>query len=74
MSIFGFLLGDIRCCCLTLLPLIIGWDIVGYESDTLPYYNELTNRSYYIMLNYTDYPSTPWVHLPRPSPTTSSFR
>ena len=26
------------------------------------------------MLNYTDYPSTPWVHLPRPSPTRLYFR
>ena len=57
--------------CLTLLPLFVGWDIMGYESETLPYYNDLRNRSYYIMLNCTDYPSTFQIHVPHPDPTIS---
>ena len=55
--------------CLSLLPLFVGWDIMGHESDPLPYYNELRNRSYSIMLNYIDYLSTHQIHVPRPDPT-----
>ena len=46
---------------------------MGYESETLPLYNELRNRSYYIMLNYTDSLSTTQIHLPRPDTTISSY-
>ena len=56
---------------LILSPPVVGWYIMGYESDPLPSYHELMNYSYYIMLNYTESPSTPQVHLPRPSPTIS---
>ena len=49
--------------------MILGWDIMGYESETLPSYNELRNRFYSIMLNYTDSPSTPQIHVPCPDPT-----
>ena len=45
---------------------------MGYEPEPLPSYNDLRNRSYSIMLNYTDSPSTPQIHLPRPDPNISS--
>ena len=57
---------------LILLPLGVGWDIMGYELYPLPPYPELRNCSYSIMLICTDSPSTPQVHLPRPGPTISS--
>ena len=57
--------------CLTLLPLIVGCYIMGYEPEPLPSYNKLRNRSYHIMLNYTDSPSTLHIHAPRPDPTIS---
>ena len=60
------------CCCLTIIPIIVGWDIMGYESEPPPNYNELRNRSYSIMLNYTDYPSTTQINLSRADPTISS--
>ena len=50
---------------LILLPPGVGWDIMGYESEPLPYYPRLRNCSYYIMLNDEESPSTPQVHLPR---------
>ena len=45
---------------------------MGYASDTLPSYIKLRNCSYSIMLNYTDSPSNPQIHLPRPGTTISS--
>ena len=36
---------------------------MGYESDPLPYYIELRNFYYSIILNYKDSLSTPQVHL-----------
>ena len=42
---------------------------MGYELEPLNYYNDLRNRSYYIMLNYTDYLSTTKIHIPRPDTT-----
>ena len=52
---------------LILLPPRVGWDIMRYESEPLPsyHYHELRNCSYSIVLNYTESPSTPQVHLPR---------
>ena len=47
---------------------------MGYESDTLFSYNYLRNRSYSIMLIFTDYMYTTQIHLPRPDPTISSSR
>ena len=47
---------------LILLPPSVGWDIMGYESYTLPSYIELSNCSNYNMLNYTDYLSTLQFH------------
>ena len=58
---------------LILLPPGVSWDIMWYESEPLPYYTELRNRSYSFMLNYTDSPSTPKVHLPHPGTTISSY-
>ena len=54
---------------LILLPFMVGWYIMGCESDPLPSYHKLSNLSYYIMLSYPKYFSTPQVHLPRPCPT-----
>ena len=34
--------------CLTLFPPSVHWDIMGYESETLPSYRYLSNRSYTI--------------------------
>ena len=45
---------------------------MGYESDHFPSYNELRNCYYSIVLNYTDFPSTPQISLQRPDPTISS--
>ena len=59
--------------CLTLLPLVVGWYIMVYESDPLPSYNELRNHSYSIILNYTYSTSTPKINVPRPDPTISSY-
>ena len=42
---------------------------MGYESDPLPYHQELRNWSYCIKLSYTTSSSTTQVHLPRPGPT-----
>ena len=56
---------------LILLPPSVGWDIMGYESEPLPYYLGLSNCFYSIMLNYTESPTTPQVHSPRPGPTIS---
>ena len=56
---------------LILLPPGVGWDIMGYESEPLPYYPRLRNCSYYIMLNDEESPSTPQVHLPRTGTTIS---
>ena len=36
-------------CCLTILPLVVGRDILGYESKPLPSYNNLRNHYYSIM-------------------------
>ena len=51
-----------------LIPLLtgVGWDIIGYESETLTYYNELKNCLYSIKLSYTKSLSNPKVHLSRP--------
>ena len=57
---------------LIILPSVVGWDIMGYESEPLPSHIKLRNCSYSIMLNYTDSLSTPQVNLPRPGPTISS--
>ena len=57
---------------LILLPPILGWDIMGYESDPLSYYLGLNNCSYYIILNYAEYQTTPPLHLPCPDTTISS--
>ena len=57
--------------CITLLPLVVCWYIMGYESEPLPSYKKLRNRSYYIMLNYIDSPSTLQIHAPPPDPTIS---
>ena len=54
---------------LILLPPIVGWDIMGYESDPLPSYLGLSNYSCYITLNFTDPPYNPKVHLPCLGPT-----
>ena len=59
-------------CCLTVCLLVIGWDIMGYESETLSSYKDLGNFVYSIMLNDKYSPSTPKIHLPRPDPTISS--
>ena len=37
---------------LTIPPLVVGWDIMGYESEPLPSYNKLRNRSYSIKLKF----------------------
>ena len=39
------------CCCLNLPPVVVGWYIMGYESEPLPSYNKLRNRSYSIKKN-----------------------
>ena len=44
---------------------------MGCESYPLPSYLVLSNWSYSIMLTYSEYPSTPQVHLPNPGPTIS---
>ena len=41
---------DLICCCLTVLPPPVGWDIIGYESEPLPSYMWSRNRSYTIIL------------------------
>ena len=64
--------GDFDLICLTLLSLVVGWYMMGYEPDTLPSYNKLRDCYYSIILNYTDSPSTPQIHVPRPDPTISS--
>ena len=48
------------------------WDIMGYESDPLPSYIKLRNCYYSMMLNLTDSPSTPKVHVTCPGTTMSS--
>ena len=44
---------------------------MDYESEPLPFYNNLRNRSHSIMLNYTDSPSTYHINVPGPDPTIS---
>ena len=46
---------------------------MAYDSEPIPSYNELRNRSYYIMLNYRYFSSTPQIHLLCPDPTISSY-
>ena len=44
--IFGYVPGlyiFLLVCCLTILPPVVGWDIIGYESDPLPSYNDIRN-------------------------------
>ena len=57
---------------LIILPPSVGCDIMGCESDPLPYYTELRNCFYSFTLNYTDSPSTTQVRLPCPGTTISS--
>ena len=54
-----------------LLPTGVGWNIMGYKSNTLPSYLSLIQLVHNFMLNYSDSPSTPQVHLPRPGTTIS---
>ena len=46
---------------LTLLPPVVGWDIMGCESEPLPSYNKLSNCSYTV--NFKCYVNI-WVTLP----------
>ena len=39
-------------CCLPLIPTPVGWDIMEYKSDPLPYYRWLSNRSYPIIKKF----------------------
>ena len=36
----------------TILPHVVGWDIMGYESEPPPSYNNPRNQSYSITLHY----------------------
>ena len=44
------------------VPPVVGWDIMGNESEPLHYYQELSNCSYSIKLKYTTSLSTTQVH------------
>ena len=48
---------------LILLLIGVGWDIMGYESETPTSYHELRNCFYSIKLSYTPSLSTLRVHL-----------
>ena len=71
-TIHHFSCWGVRVSWLILLPTGLGWYIVGYESEPLPYYINLRNCSHSIMFKYTDSPSTLQVHLPCPGTTISS--
>ena len=46
-----------------LITPVVGWDIMGYESELLPSYNNLRNCSYYFTLDYNRfsiYSSASW--------------
>ena len=38
-------------CCLTLLPIVVGWYIMSYEEDTPPSYNYIMKCSYSVTLH-----------------------
>ena len=57
---------------LLILPLIVGWDIMGCEPEPLPHYRNIRNCSYYFTLINTQSPSTTQLHVPHPDSTISA--
>ena len=55
-----------------LLPPVVGWDIIGCESVSLPSHKNLRNCSYSFTLIKTKYSSNPQLHGPHPDPTISA--
>ena len=59
------------CCCLTLLMPPVGCYIMGHESETLPSFRWLSNRSYSIIKYIYSHLRFTLPPVPRPGPTTS---